>query len=80
MNYKKAVCHLWGHDFVMDSRTFSQLEDDNNSICIRCGKLKFMSLAQNNTLTDDSASKVMFQNYNYMNSHQEIKAENRPLN
>lgn len=80
MNIKKAVCHLWGHDFIMDSRTFYQLEEDNNSICSRCGKLKFMSFAQNNTMTDDSASKVMFQNYNYMNSHQEIKAENRTLN
>ena len=80
MNFKKAVCHLWGHDFIMDSRTLYQLEEDNNSICNRCGKLKFMSFAQKNTPAHESSSKVMFQNYNYMNSHQEIKAENRPLN
>lgn len=80
MNFKKAVCHLWGHDFVMDSRTHFQLDDDNMSLCTRCGKMKFMSFAQNRTLVDESASKVIFQNYNYMNSRQEIKSENRTLN
>jgi len=72
MNIKKAICHLWGHDFIMESRTYLHLEEDNNSVCTRCGKLKFMSFAQNTTITDDAASKVIFQNYNYINNRQEI--------
>jgi len=70
MNLKKAICHLWGHDFIMDSKTFYHLDEDNQSVCNRCGKLKFMSFSQNNSLADQSASKVIFQNYNYMNNRQ----------
>jgi hypothetical protein len=79
MNFKKAVCHLWGHDFNMDSRTFFQLDEDNKSICTRCGKLKFMSFASTSP-ADESASKVIFQNYNFMNNRQDFKPENRELN
>ena len=79
MNFKKAVCHLWGHDFNMDSRTFFRLDEDNKSICTRCGKLKFMSFASTSP-ADESASKVIFQNYNFMNNRQDFKPENRELN
>lgn len=76
MKYKKAICHLWGHDFIMDSLTLSE---DHNSVCSRCGKLKFMSLSDN-SMADDSSSQMIFQNYNYMNNRQDVKMENRTFN
>ncbi len=79
MKYKKAICHLWGHDFVMDSGTFYNLEEDNKSVCSRCGKLKFMSFSDN-SMADDSSSQIIFQNYKFMNNHQSMKVENRTLN
>lgn len=79
MKYKKAICHLWGHDFIMNSGTFYNLEEDNKSVCSRCGKLKFMSLS-NNSMADDSSSQMIFQNYNFMNNRQDMKIENRTLN
>ena len=79
MKYKKAICHLWGHDFIMDSGTFYSLEEDNKSVCSRCGKLKFMSFSDN-SMADDSSSQMIFQNYNFMNNRQNMKIENRTLN
>ena len=79
MKYKKAICHLWGHDFIMDSGTFYNLEEDNKSVCSRCGKLKFMSFSDN-SMADDSSSQIIFQNYKFMNNHQSMKVENRTLN
>jgi hypothetical protein len=79
MKYKKAICHLWGHDFIMDSGTFYSLEEDNKSVCSRCGKLKFMSFSDN-SMADDSSSQIIFQNYKFMNNHQNMKVENRTLN
>jgi len=79
MKYKKAICHLWGHDFIMDSGTFYILEEDNKSVCSRCGKLKFMSFSDN-SMADDSSSQIIFQNYKFMNNHQSMKVENRTLN
>ena len=79
MKYKKAICHLWGHDFIMDSGTFYSLEEDNKSVCSRCGKLKFMSFSDN-SMADDSSSQIIFQNYKFMNNHQSMKLENRTLN
>lgn len=79
MKYKKAICHLWGHDFIMDSGTFYILEEDNKSVCSRCGKLKFMSFSDN-SMADDSSSQIIFQNYKFMNNHQSMKLENRTLN
>jgi hypothetical protein len=78
MNFKKAVCHLWGHDFNMQSRTFFHLDEDNQSTCTRCGKLKFMSFSHH-SVSNDSASKVIYQNYNYMNNRQDFKPETRTL-
>ena len=79
MKYKKAICHLWGHDFIMNSCTFYILEEDNKSVCSRCGKLKFMSFSDN-SMADDSSSQMIFQNYNFMNNRQDMKIENRTLN
>lgn len=76
MKYKKAICHLWGHDFIMDSGTLSE---DHKSVCSRCGKLKFMSF-YDNSMADDSSSQIIFQNYNYMNNRQDMKMENRTFN
>lgn len=76
MKYKKAICHLCGHDFIMDSCT---LAEDHKSVCSRCGKLKFMSFSDN-SMADDSSSQMIFQNYNYMNNRQDMKIENRTFN
>ena len=79
MKYKKAICHLWGHDFIMNSGTFYSLEEDNKSVCSRCGKLKFMSFSDN-SMANDSSSQIIFLNYKFMNNHQSMKLENRTLN
>ncbi|MBA2403512.1 MAG: hypothetical protein H0V66_01970 [Bdellovibrionales bacterium] len=63
----------------MDSKTFFHLDEDNKSVCTRCGKLKFMSFSQNNFVANDSSSKMIYQNYNYINNRQEIKADHRVL-
>lgn len=76
MQYKKAICHIWGHDFVMNSGTFYNLEDDNKSVCGRCGKLKFLSFS-NHSIAHHSSSQIIFQNYNFMNNRQDMKVENR---
>lgn len=78
MNFKKAVCHIWGHDFNMDSSMFFRLNEDNKSICSRCGKLKFMSFSSD-SIVDESTSRVIFQNYNFMNNRQDFKPEKREL-
>jgi hypothetical protein len=41
MEFKKAICHLWGHEFIAVPATFSQQNESMEYICKRCGREKF---------------------------------------
>lgn len=79
MNFKKAVCQIWGHDFVLSSKSFYRLDEDNKAVCTRCGKPKYMSFSRVET-NSESESAVIYQNFNFMNNRQEFKPTSRTLN
>ncbi len=79
MNFKKAVCQIWGHDFVLSTGSFYRLDEENKATCSRCGKPKYMSFTTQE-IHKDSSSAVIYQNYNYMNNSQEIFTTSRTLN
>jgi hypothetical protein len=41
MEIKKALCHLWGHEFSAVPATFSSSNEGIDYICRRCGQEKF---------------------------------------
>lgn len=41
MEIKKAVCHLWGHEFTAVPSTFSSSNEGLDYICKRCGRERF---------------------------------------
>lgn len=41
MEIKKAICHLWGHEFVAVPSSFSSANEGLDYICRRCGREKF---------------------------------------
>lgn len=41
MEIKKAICHLWGHEFVAVPSSFSSMNEGQGYICRRCGREKF---------------------------------------
>lgn len=79
MNFKKAICQIWGHDFVLNSKSFYQLDDENKATCTRCGKPKYMTFSsvENNSRATTS---IAYQNYNYMNKRQEYRRNSTTLN
>ena len=41
MEIKKAICHLWGHEFTAVPSSFSSSNEGLDYICKRCGREKF---------------------------------------
>jgi hypothetical protein len=41
MEIKKAICHLWGHEFIAVPSSFSSRNEGLDHICRRCGREKF---------------------------------------
>ncbi len=41
MEMKKAICHLWGHEFTAVPTSFSSSNEGLDYICKRCGQEKF---------------------------------------
>ncbi len=41
MEIKKAICHLWGHEFITVPSSFSSSNEGLDYICRRCGREKF---------------------------------------
>lgn len=78
MNFKKAICQIWGHDFALKTQSYYKLDEENKTVCTRCGKPKYMSFDPQEVKNDD-ASAMMFQNFNYMNSRAEFTSS-RTLN
>ncbi|MFL5783885.1 MAG: hypothetical protein ACJ76H_04685 [Bacteriovoracaceae bacterium] len=41
MEFKKAICRLWGHEFVAVPSSFSSQNEGLDYLCRRCGHEKF---------------------------------------
>lgn len=41
MEIKKAICHLWSHEFIAVPSSFSSSNEGLDYICRRCGREKF---------------------------------------
>lgn len=41
MEIKKALCHLWGHEFTAVPSSFSSSNEGLDYICRRCGRERF---------------------------------------
>ena len=80
MNFKKAICQIWGHDFALKSQSYYRLDEENKTVCTRCGKPRYMSFDPQQIKNDDASSAVMFQNFNYMNTPKTHTTTSRTLN
>lgn len=45
MKFKKAICTLWGHDFVAVPSSFSSRNEGLEYLCRRCAQMKFSPTA-----------------------------------
>lgn len=41
MEFKKAICHLWSHEYIAVPSSFSSSNEGLDFICRRCGREKF---------------------------------------